>query len=247
MFHKIKELHLAQDYGHFSLGSVIDSIVTKYPLFPNEALYVIDCKHAQVEPLSDNFSEIIGIDCLHKNELSILYEHINKENMDAVLQWVTVAVQSGFDESLAFELEKDIFQCLYQTHHKRTLLKCTTGYARDSKGAVRYCIGKLIDLTGLVSFQHFTCSFFGPNRNKIYQRYHETVGKRENPLSKRETEVLCLIGKGYSSTEISKRLFISRLTVDKHRRNIIEKIGSKTTWEAYKNAINSGWLLLESQ
>ncbi len=241
MFEKIIDLHLAQDYGTFSTGSVIDSIIAKYPLFPNEALYVIDCKQAQVEPLSKNFNEIVGMDGPHHNELSILYEHIHKTNLAAVIQYVEVAVEFGFDKSRnTLQCEKDVLKCLYQTHKKRTLLKCTAGYARDSKGAVRYCIGKLIDLTDLVPFQHFTYTFLGPNRHKLFQRYEEELGSHSNPLSRREVEVLKWVGDGLASYEIADRLFISRATVDKHRRNIIKKMGTKTTREAFHKAINQG-------
>ena len=240
MFDKIIDLHLNQDYGHFGTGSVIDSIVAKYPLFPNEALYVIDCKQAQVEPLSKNFGEIIGIDRPHQNELSILYEHISKENMEAVVQWVQVALRSGFDKSMGIQCERDIFKCLYQTATKRTLLKCTSGYARDSNGTPRYCIGKFIDLTELVPFHHFSYTFLGPNRHKILKRYHDVVSNNERPLSRREVEVLKWVGEGLSSADIADKLFISRTTVDKHRRNIIKKMGTVTAMEAFHKAINQG-------
>jgi len=240
MFESIINLHLDQDYGHFSTGSVIDSIIAKYPLFPNEALYVIDCKQAQVEPLSQNFSDIIGIDSSHQNNLSLLYEHIDDMNMGAALRWVELALECGFNKSMAIEPQGDIFKCLYQTRHKRALLKCTTGFARDSKGTVRYSIGKLIDLTDLVPFQHFSYTFLGPNRRKIHQWFRERMDGHENPLSGREVEVLRWVGEGLSSDDISRKLFISKHTVDQHRRNIIEKMGTNTAREAYYKAINQG-------
>lgn len=47
-------------------------------------------------------------------------------------------------------------------------------------------------------------------------------------LSQREKEVLALIIKGYINKEIADKLNISTPTVIFHRRNIIEKIGSKS-------------------
>ncbi len=43
-------------------------------------------------------------------------------------------------------------------------------------------------------------------------------------LSKREKEILVLIGQGKTSSEIADVLFISKSTVDTHRRNILRKI-----------------------
>lgn len=48
--------------------------------------------------------------------------------------------------------------------------------------------------------------------------------KEEIKLSKREKEVLHLIGEGKTSQEIATYLFISKTTVDSHRKNIIQKI-----------------------
>ena len=49
------------------------------------------------------------------------------------------------------------------------------------------------------------------------------------PLTSREKEVLRLILKEYSNQEIADELFISPRTVDAHKRNLLEKTGSKNT------------------
>ena len=46
-------------------------------------------------------------------------------------------------------------------------------------------------------------------------------------LTKREKEILQLIGEGYSNAEIAEKLFISVRTVDSHKSNLIAKTGSK--------------------
>lgn len=43
-------------------------------------------------------------------------------------------------------------------------------------------------------------------------------------LSKREIEIVRLIGEGKTSTEISEILFIGKSTVDTHRKNILKKL-----------------------
>ena len=48
-------------------------------------------------------------------------------------------------------------------------------------------------------------------------------------LSKREIEILKLLGKGYSSKEVAEELFISIHTVETHRRNMLEKTNIKDT------------------
>lgn len=50
----------------------------------------------------------------------------------------------------------------------------------------------------------------------------------ETELSRRETEVLQLVCKGYSNKEIADQLFVSIHTVISHRKNISEKTGIKS-------------------
>ena len=45
----------------------------------------------------------------------------------------------------------------------------------------------------------------------------------EEPFTKRELEIIGLIAKGYSSYAIAHMLFISKQTVDTHRKNIYRK------------------------
>ncbi len=53
---------------------------------------------------------------------------------------------------------------------------------------------------------------------------HDSITKEEIILSNREKEILQLIGEGKTSIEIATCLFISKTTVDSHRKNIMKKI-----------------------
>ena len=58
-------------------------------------------------------------------------------------------------------------------------------------------------------------------------------GKRGGgPLSKRESEVLGLVGLRLSNPDISERLYISGKTVEHHVGNILAKLGLRNRAEA---------------
>jgi two-component system response regulator NreC len=59
-------------------------------------------------------------------------------------------------------------------------------------------------------------------------------------LSKREREILKLIGEGYKNREIADMLFISVNTVEKHRSNIMEKLNVHSTASLIALAIEKG-------
>jgi DNA-binding NarL/FixJ family response regulator len=60
------------------------------------------------------------------------------------------------------------------------------------------------------------------------------------PLTPRELEVLKLIAEAYTSDQIAHELTISRRTVDRHRENILAKLGMRDRVELTRYAIRSG-------
>jgi DNA-binding NarL/FixJ family response regulator len=62
----------------------------------------------------------------------------------------------------------------------------------------------------------------------------------EDPLTPRELEVVKLIAEGYTSEEIADHLVISKKTVDRHRANILEKLGMRNRVELTRYAIRRG-------
>ena len=69
-------------------------------------------------------------------------------------------------------------------------------------------------------------------------RDKETI--REEPLTPREQEVVKLIAESYSTRQIADALVISEKTVDRHRANILEKLGMHDRVALTRYAIRSG-------
>ena len=65
-------------------------------------------------------------------------------------------------------------------------------------------------------------------------------------LTKRELEILELIGEGFSNNEIADKLFISIRTVDTHKNNLISKTGSKNVVSLLIYAIKNKIITIES-
>ncbi len=64
-------------------------------------------------------------------------------------------------------------------------------------------------------------------------------------LTNREREVLKLIGEGYTGREIAEMLYISVNTVDRHRTNIMDKLGMHNKSQLIRFAIRKGLVKLE--
>jgi DNA-binding NarL/FixJ family response regulator len=63
---------------------------------------------------------------------------------------------------------------------------------------------------------------------------------REDRLTPREQEVVKLIAESYSSKDIARELVISEKTVERHRANILEKLGMNDRVQLTRYAIRRG-------
>jgi DNA-binding NarL/FixJ family response regulator len=70
---------------------------------------------------------------------------------------------------------------------------------------------------------------------------HKHVSTIQNlDLPERETEILHLIGDGYTNNEIANKLFLSKRTVEGHRQNLIDKTQVKNSAQLVKYAVKNG-------
>jgi DNA-binding NarL/FixJ family response regulator len=62
----------------------------------------------------------------------------------------------------------------------------------------------------------------------------------DDPLTARETEIVKLIAEGHTSREIAELLVISDKTVERHRANILDKLGMRDRVDLTRYAIRRG-------
>jgi DNA-binding NarL/FixJ family response regulator len=63
---------------------------------------------------------------------------------------------------------------------------------------------------------------------------------RDDPLTPRELEIVKLVAEAYTSKEIADALVISGKTVERHRANILEKLGMRDRVQLTRYAIRRG-------
>jgi DNA-binding NarL/FixJ family response regulator len=87
-------------------------------------------------------------------------------------------------------------------------------------------------------------SFLYPSAvTTLVRDYFERGGRGEEQfdvLTPRELEVLKLIAEAHTSKEIAELLFISIKTVERHRQNILDKLGMRDRVELTRYAIRRG-------
>jgi two-component system NarL family response regulator len=71
-------------------------------------------------------------------------------------------------------------------------------------------------------------------------RHQGASATRRSELTGRELEILTLVGEGNTSREIADQLYISENTVRNHVRNILDKLGMNSRFEAVTWAYREG-------
>lgn len=79
----------------------------------------------------------------------------------------------------------------------------------------------------------------GYEANEILKQDKQEAG---TVLSRRENEVLLYIADGFTNQEIADKMFISPLTVDSHRKNLLMKLNARNTAALIKIAICKGYI-----
>jgi two-component system, NarL family, response regulator NreC len=89
-------------------------------------------------------------------------------------------------------------------------------------------------------------SYFSPKVQRLLREEHVEQLRRAGAddafetLTEREREVLQLIAEGNTNKEIAGRLFLSVLTVETHRKKVLEKLGARGTPELVLYAVRRG-------
>ena len=208
--------------------------------------YVFDVSKAQFEHVSAGIEKVLG----YKQEevtLEFFFDKLHPED-----QLVFINYEHELGKFLArLTPEKKL---KYKVRMDFRVRKCDGSYARilhqvmvlelGEDGNLLRSFGVHTDISHLKMEGKPSLSFIGFDGEPSFVNVQ--VGEELIPLkemlSKREKEVLIQIMNGLQNREIADLLEISKATVDKHRKNMLEKTGSKNSGELISRAIKNGWI-----
>lgn len=168
-----------------------------------------------------------GISCTYTSSIKFFYEEVEGDYDIILLDINLKEEETGFDilDKLYDKNKKIVILTSYDMiNYKRLALE---------KGA-RDFINKSLDVDEVIE-----------RLEKVYKDEKISFDGDEKiiePLTKREEEILLEVLSGLTKKEIADKLYISERTLYNHLANIYAKLGAKNAIEAYKIALELGYI-----
>lgn len=168
-----------------------------------------------------------GIFCTYTSSIKNFYEEVEGDYDIILLDINLKEEETGFDilDRIHDKGKKIVILTSYDMiNYKRLALE---------KGA-RDFINKSLDVDEVIE-----------RLEKVYKDEKISFNDDEKiiePLTKREEEILIEVLSGLTKKEIADKLYISERTLYNHLANIYAKLGAKNAIEAYKIALELGYI-----
>lgn len=180
-------------------------IIDDHPLVLNGMAYILDnVEHLSLVSTFVNAQE--GIDYLRDNKIDVVLLDINLPDMDGISACTEIKKICPKTKIIAISNNNEA------SIINRMLQNGANGYLLKNASAE-----ELIDAITQVEVEDVVL----PETVREILKKSE---KQEVPfVTRREKEVLTLMAKGLTTPEIAEKLFISPLTIESHRRNLLQK------------------------
>ncbi|MEC7265072.1 MAG: response regulator transcription factor [Bacteroidota bacterium] len=202
------------------------------------SLIIVDDHSIVVEGIKTMLHGDLEINILETFSLgSSLMNFLNRTNTDIILLDISLPDISGIDLCKKVKLMSPKTKVLALSNHtERSIIlqmiqNGANGYLLKNIGSMELkdCIHAAMN--GEIVFSREVSSIMAnPNMEEL----------KELPrLTKREKEILELISKGLTTQEIADKLFVSPLTIETHRRNLMSKFKVRNAAELIMEASKS--------
>lgn len=175
----------------------------------------------------------MALELLKKDEFDLVLSDLSMPKMDGVRLMEKIKELYPAQKVLALTM-------LNETAHIKKMIELgVNGYLLKSSGQkeILKAIESILDGENYFSTE-VTNTIIYDLAGKKTESTHTLLMDTE--LSRREREVLALIVEEMTNKEIADKLFISQRTVDAHKRNLLQKTGSKNIAGLVVYAVENG-------
>lgn len=206
-----------------------------YLLMPRQAVYIFDWKTNSL-PFKKGVQKLLGYpDDLFTPEVLAGYIHPD----DAVRYTKLVKLTNEWIRELKpepYTVEVAIdYRVRHASGHYLKVMRQSTVFERCRNASPKSALNLITNLTGIKNETSVELAVTNLHTGEVILE-NKVRPEGEYHFSARELEIIRMLKEGKTSETIAERLFISRHTVDTHRRNMLLKTGCKSTIELIHQA-----------
>jgi PAS domain S-box-containing protein len=214
-------------------------------------MYIATCTEDEFLYATDSFEFILGYSTerLYNAGLKWWFSLIHPEDLQPMLN---IIFQHCFMTPVAKRLHKP-FTLRYRIKHAEghwiwlSEVKCIVAVTEEGKN--HFVVGRFEEVCEDKVHSEYELKRlmqdYGGSNSMLKAAIPILTGKVEDGHSaptKREKEILHLIGEGLSTKQMAEKLHISVNTVETHRRHLLEKLKVKNSMELIKQTSNAIWM-----
>lgn len=212
----------------------------------NYYFYFFDIKNLEFRYVSPGVKNVLGFDA---NEVSVpmIMSRIHPDDQPvflnheaAVVDFVKTLPTEKIDK---YKMSYD-YRILNRDGQYVRILQQAVAMQYKDNNSLLLTMGVHTDISHLKKSNTSVLSFIGLEGEPSYidVKAKEIYKPSGEVFTKREKEVLYYVLKGEQSQAIAKKMFISKHTVDTHRKNILAKTDTKNTIELAMKIVSEGLL-----
>lgn len=206
--------------------------------------YIFNPATASFEFVSENVKNIMNVERAEDFSPQYVFENMHPDDRKRFLAheqkvaefFSTLTPEQVLKYKVSYDYRMKTTEGIY-----KWILMQTVTIQTDDQGAVLRVIGVQTDVSHLKTNNQPSGLFFlGLDGEPSYHnvKVDEIIEIPSDHLSQREKEILKLIIEGKTSIEIAELLFISKHTVNSHRKNILKKTDCKSVSELIVKTIS---------
>jgi DNA-binding CsgD family transcriptional regulator len=252
--HPFDELPFHQDYVQFwqdmnqrtaeepinTKYEELSKLLGQYAALNNQFISIFNTKSQRVLYMSQNYLDVMGYTCTEDEykRWSTLYW---MRDLPFAQSWFFMQMTMFFKNTVQplLKTAQNTKSLSWYMHnfllhppktHLHHISLTGSGLELTDDGSMIVMLLIIKEVSPLIKDNGTWWAEFCVNGTEVYH-FHQDEKKfiKGSIISDREREILVLIKNGFDTKTISDKLFISPHTVDKHRKNMLERTGAKDT------------------
>lgn len=213
--------------------------IDKFQILPSQAIYVFDWKNRTIS-YQKGIHQLLGY-TENEFDTSLLADYVHPEDAARYVQLVKITNEWARNlEPEPFSVEVIIdYRIRRKDGNYIKVMRQSTIYEVCKDRSPRSAFNLLTDISRIKRDNSVNLSVTSLSTGEVFLENQDPM-QVFTKLSGREVEILDHLKKGSNSALIAEKLFISRHTVDTHRRNMLAKTSCKNVMELVQKATHMG-------